>query len=113
MNPRVKIVKALLILAALPLLAGAATRRYIVELNTEPAARFAGRSFGARNAAMARPEVQRHMDAIHTEQESVASEVRKLGGRILDRTDCRSGPRVVTMRDRKRDGSICPGGSAR
>src|SRR5271165_6491096 len=97
----VKIIKTLLIVAALPLLAGAATRRYIVELSTEPAARFASRSFGERKESLARPEVQTHRDRIRTEQDQVAAQIQQLGGRILSRTDTASNTLAIELPEEK------------
>ena len=97
----VKIIKTLLIIAALPLLAGAATRRYIVELSTEPAARFASRSFGERKESLARPEVQTHRAKIRSEQDLLAAQIQQLGGRILARTDTASNTLSVELPEEK------------
>ena len=93
----VKIIKTFLIVAALPLLAGAATRRYIVELSTEPAARFASRSFGAHKESLARPEVQTHRSKIRSEQDQLTAQIQQLGGRILSRTDTASNTLTVEL----------------
>jgi minor extracellular serine protease Vpr len=93
----VKIIKTLLIVAALPMLAGAATRRYIVELSTEPAARFASRSFGAHKEALTRPEVQTHRSNIRAEQDKLIAQIQQLGGRILSRTDTASNTLTVEL----------------
>ncbi len=71
----------------LPLLAGAATQRFVVQLSTEPAARFASRSFGESKASLTRPEVQQHRNRIRSEQDAVAARIQDLGGRIIERTD--------------------------
>ncbi len=93
----VKIVKALLIMAALPIFASAATLRYIVELSTEPAARFASRNFGERKESLARPEVLKHRQEIRVEQDSAAAEIQKLGGRIVGRTDTASNTLTIDL----------------
>ena len=81
----VNIIKTLVIAIALPALAGAATRRYVVSLSTEPAVRFAGRSFGERRESLSRPEIQTHRTRIRTEQDRVAAKIRELGGKIVAR----------------------------
>jgi minor extracellular serine protease Vpr len=83
----VRFLKPFLLAAILPSLAGAATQRFVVQLSTEPAARFASRSFGESKASLIRPEVQKHRDRILAEQEAVAARIQDLGGRIIERTD--------------------------
>src|SRR5689334_20128464 len=95
----VKIIKAVLVVAALPLLAGAATQRYVVELSTEPAARFAARSFGERRQSLARPEVQAHRRRIRSEQDAAISGMNRVGGRIVLRTDTTSNTIVVDLEE--------------
>ena len=97
----VKIIKALLIIAALPLLAGAATRRYIVELSTEPAAHFASRSFGEHKESLARPEVQAHRAKIRAEQDQLAAQIQQLGGRVISRTDTASNTLAIELPEEK------------
>ncbi|HEY3836479.1 MAG TPA: S8 family serine peptidase, partial [Bryobacteraceae bacterium] len=97
----VKIIKTLLLIAALPILAGAATQRYIVDLSTEPAARFAARNFGERKEALARPEVQTHRTRIRTQQDNVAASIRALGGTIVSRTDTASNTLAVDLPEEK------------
>ena len=97
----VKSVKTLLIVAALPLLAGAATRRYTVELSTEPAARFASRSFGPHAESLARPEVNAYRTRIRTEQDQLAASIQQLGGQILSRTDIASNTLTVSLPEEK------------
>ncbi len=97
----VKNIKALLIAVALPVLASAATHRYIVELSTEPAARFAARSFGPRKESLARPEVQTHRATIRSEQDRVIAEIQKLGGRIISRTNIASNTLSVELPSEK------------
>src|ERR1041385_9550804 len=86
----VKFLKAALITVVLPLLAGAATHRYVVNLATEPAARFASHTFGERRESLARPEVRTHRARIRAEQDAVAARVAALGGTIVGRTDTAS-----------------------
>ena len=95
----VKIIKTFLIAAALPIFASAAVNRYIVELSTEPAARFAARNFGERKESLARPEVKKHLAAIRAGQDSAATEILKFGGRILERTDTTSNTLIVEIAD--------------
>src|SRR5580698_8863839 len=95
----VKSVNVLLIAAALPILAGAATNRYIVDLSTEPAARFASRNFGERKESLARPEVQAHRTRIRTEQDTIAASIRALGGVVLTRTDTASNTMTISIPD--------------
>jgi minor extracellular serine protease Vpr len=83
----VRFLKPFLLAAILPLLAGAATQRFVVQLSTEPAARFASRSFGESKASLTRPEVQIHRERIRAEQDAVAARIQDLGGRIVERTD--------------------------
>jgi minor extracellular serine protease Vpr len=97
----VKIIKTVLIAVALPILAGAATQRYIVDLSTEPAARFASRNFGERKEALARPEVQTHRTRIRTEQDNAAASIRALGGVIVSRTDTASNTLTVDLPEEK------------
>jgi minor extracellular serine protease Vpr len=93
----VNFIKTVLVVLALPLLAGAATRRYIVELSTEPAANFAARNFGAKKESLARPEVKKHLATIHSEQDNAAAEIQKLGGRVVERTDTTSNVLIVDL----------------
>jgi minor extracellular serine protease Vpr len=97
MNRHVKFVKALLICGAMPFLAGAANHRYIVELSAEPAARFAARNFGERRTSLARPEVEKQRQTIRSQQDTVAAEIRKLGGRIVERTDTAMNTLIVDL----------------
>ncbi len=97
----VKIVKALLITVALPMLASAATSRYVVDLSTEPAARFAARNFGERKEALARPEVQQHRAAIRAEQDTAATSIRALGGVVVSRTDTTSNTLIIDLPEEK------------
>src|SRR5580658_7710360 len=98
---RLKNIKALLIIAALPLLASAATRRYTVELSTEPAAHFAARSFGAHKESLTRPEVQAQRTKVRAEQDQMAAAIEQLGGRILSRTDTASNTLTVALPEEK------------
>jgi hypothetical protein len=93
----VKFIKTLLIIAAVPVLAGAATKRYIVELSTEPAAKFASRSFGPRHESLARPEVQAQRVKIRGEQDQFSAAIQQLGGQILSRTDTASNTLTVAL----------------
>src|SRR5579864_5650771 len=79
--------KPVLLAVILTSLAAAATQRFVVQLSTEPAARFASRNFGESKAALTRPEVQKHRDRIGAEQDAVAARIQGLGGRIIERTD--------------------------
>jgi subtilisin family serine protease len=97
----VNIVKTLLIVAVFPVLASAATHRYIVELTTEPAARFASRSFGAHKESLARPEVTQHLARIKNEQDGVAAQLQVLGGTVVGRTNIASNVLVVDLPDEK------------
>jgi minor extracellular serine protease Vpr len=81
-----KIVKVFSIAVALPILAGAAQHRFIVEFSTEPAAAFAARNFGERRESLARPEVKTHRDRIRSEQDSAITQILQLGGRVVTRT---------------------------
>jgi hypothetical protein len=93
----VKFIKTWLIIAALPILASAATKRYIVELSTEPAAKFASRSFGPHHESLARPEVQAHRAKIRSEQDQFAAAIQQLGGQILSRTDTASNTLAISL----------------
>ncbi len=93
----VKNIKTLLILAALPVLASAATKRYIVELSTEPAARFASRTFGPHKGSLARPEVQTHRTKIRAEQDAIVKSIQSIGGSLLSRTDTASNTLTVVL----------------
>lgn len=99
MVKRAKIFRNLLVIAAMPILAGAATRRYIVELSTEPAARFAGHAFGDRKGSLARPLVTGHRAAIRAEQDTAAAEIQKLGGLVVERTDTASNTLIVDLQE--------------
>ena len=81
----------------MPFLAGAANHRYIVELSAEPAARFAARNFGERRTSLARPEVEKQRQTIRSQQDTVAAEIRKLGGRIVERTDTAMNTLIVDL----------------
>jgi minor extracellular serine protease Vpr len=89
--------KLLLIAASLPILAGAATHRYIVELSTEPAALFASRSFGPHKESLSRPEVQAHRTAIRDEQDRAMAGIKELGGSLVSRTDTASNTVIVDL----------------
>ena len=93
----VKFIKTVLIVAALPVLASAATKRFIVELSTEPAAKYASRSFGPRHESLARPEVQSHRVKIRKEQDQFAAAIQKLGGQVVSRTDTASNTVTVLL----------------
>lgn len=97
----VKIVKSILIAAALPILAGAATHRYVVDLSTEPAAKFAARSFGERKESLARPEVKTQRAKIRAEQDGVAAKVHEFGGVLVTRTDTASNTIIIDLPEEK------------
>jgi subtilisin family serine protease len=97
----VKIIKTLLMTVALPILAGAATHRYTVELSTEPTVRYVSRSFGANKASLARPEAQIHGDKIRAEQDTVAQKVRALGGTVVGQTDTASNTLTIELPEEK------------
>ena len=97
----VNIVKTLFIVAIFPVLASAATHRYIVELTTEPAARFASRNFGAHKESLTRPEVTQHQARIKSEQDGVAAQVQLLGGTVVGRTNIASNVLMVDLPDEK------------
>src|SRR5579871_4016903 len=97
----VKIIKFLMLVAALPIMAGAATQRYIVDLSTEPAAPYAARTFGERKDSLARPEVQTHRTRIRTEQDAVAARIRELGGVVIARTNTASNTLTVDIPEAK------------
>lgn len=92
-----KIVNALSIAIALPILAGAAQHRFIVEFSTEPAAVFAGRNFGERKESLARPEVKVQRDKIRAEQDAAISQIQQLGGRVVARTATTSNTATVDL----------------
>src|SRR5262249_28086011 len=97
----IKIIKLALIASSLPILAGAATRRYVVELSTEPAAVFASRSLGSSSAnqreLLSRPEVQAHRTAIRNEQDNAMARIQRLGGTLVARTDTASNTVIVDL----------------
>jgi minor extracellular serine protease Vpr len=93
----VKIVNVLAIAIALPILAGAAQHRFIVEFSTEPAAVFAARNFGERKESLARPEVKAHRDKIRAEQDAAISQIQQLGGRVVARTATTSNSAIVDL----------------
>jgi subtilisin family serine protease len=93
----VKTIKTLVIAVALPMLAGAATHRYIVELSSEPAVRYAGRSFGERKESLVRPEVQTYRNRIRAEQDRVGESIRAMGGTIVTRTDTASNTLIIDL----------------
>jgi minor extracellular serine protease Vpr len=92
-----KIIEMGVIAAFLPILAGAATRRYVVELSTEPAAVFASRSFGAQKESLSRAEVGAHRAAIREEQDRALAGIRELGGSLVARTDTASNTVIVDL----------------
>src|SRR5215469_8823933 len=92
-----KIIQLGLITVALPILAGAATRRYIVELSTEPAASFASRSLGPLKESLARPEARKHRAAILDEQDKVMAGIQQLGGKLVARTDTASNTIIIDL----------------
>src|SRR5215470_4550738 len=98
---KIKITKLLLIAGSLPILAGAATHRYIVELSTEPSAPFASRSFGPTKESLSRPEVQAHRTKIRDEQDRAIAAINELGGTVVARTDIASNTVIVDLPEEK------------
>lgn len=93
----VKIIKSLFVAVVLPLVASAATHRYIVELSTEPATNFAARSFGAHKESLSHPDVRAHRARIRAEQDAAATAIQALGGAVVGRTDTASNTLFVDM----------------